>query len=126
VAQLKQQQAELERQIAQAALQEVGSYDDATTSLKADFEPLAVKFATIKAAYPQAVPPWSTFANRSNIIDWLRSQGVNNEASAETTDAISEGTGIAVLDVARLLKNGSEGRRKLFLKVGSDSWYVRN
>ena len=125
VAQLKQQQAELEAQIAAAALQEVGTYEDATAQLKADFEPLAERFATIKAAYPQAVPPWSTFANRSNIADWLRSKGATDEAMAEATGAIVEGTGISLADVTRLLKNGSDGQRKLFVKVGTDSWYVK-
>ncbi len=125
VAQLKQQQAELVRQIAEAALQEVGTYDDAIASLKGEFEPLAERFATIKAAYPQAVPPWSTFANRSNIADWLRTEGATGEASAKDTGAIAQGTGIAEADTARLLKNGSEGQRKLFVKVGTDRWYVK-
>lgn len=125
VAQLKKQQAELERQIAEAALLEVGTYDEAIASLKTDFEPLAERFATIKAAYIKAVPPWSTFANRSNIADWLRTEGATDEASAKDTGAISEGTGIDLADTGRLLKNGSEGQRKLFVKVGTDRWYVK-
>jgi hypothetical protein len=126
VAELKAQQAELERQIAEVALQEVGSYDEAIASLKSDFQPLAERYATIKAAYPQAVPPWSTFANRNNIADWLRGQGAIDEGNAISVAAIVEGTGLNPDDVARLLKNSSEGKRKLFVKVGKDSWYANS